>query len=184
LAFFKNKSESLNKKYYSVLMVCTGNVFRSFITERLLTNYFKSNNFNDIIVSSAGIHANPREVKAIIYDLFRENQIDDSPHTPNKLTKQHLKDFDLIIALANNHKDFILENFGKNVFLYNELLYRNTDSVLDVPDVVKDFESNPKEVSKFIIDSFERFFKETPKLAEKIIELRNNSLQTMTNNDK
>lgn len=175
LAVFNNKSEPLTKKQYSVLMVCTGNVFRSFITERLLTNYFKSNNINDIVVSSAGIHANPREVKAIIYDLFKENQIDDSPHSPNRLTKQHLEDFDLVIALANNHKDFIFENFDKNVFLYNELLYGSTDSVLDVPDVVKDFESNPKGVTEFIIDSFGRFFKEAPKLAEKIIELKNSS---------
>lgn len=117
-----------------VLFVCTGNIFRSMSAEYCLRDYMQKNNLNGVTTASAGIHAHPEPVHPVVKGTLEGYGIDISPHKQTKLNQEMMDEHDIVIAMAQNHVDFIKENFGAEVPLYNEIIGKGKTSVIDACD--------------------------------------------------
>ena len=86
-----------------ILFVCSGNAYRSPVAEALLRKLRP-----EIKVDSAGIHpAIPISEAARSY-LGRENATKHLKQAPEGLDKRRLDEYDLIVAMKEEHKDAIL----------------------------------------------------------------------------
>ena len=104
----------------SILITCSGNTARSPVGEYLAKFYAKKHNI-DLIIKSAG------EFNAFTYmqpesqDYLNSKGIDHSDFKPQTLNKALLKKQDLIITMAEHHKNHILKNYGDNQDIKNKI---------------------------------------------------------------
>ncbi|UZN04133.1 low molecular weight phosphatase family protein [Cellulomonas sp. S1-8] len=90
-----------------ILAVCTGNICRSPVVERLLAARLAG---TDVQVASAGTHAvvgNP--VSAPMVPLLQSAGADASGFTAQQLTAELVRDADLVLALTRSHRTAIVE---------------------------------------------------------------------------
>jgi protein-tyrosine-phosphatase len=149
-----------------IVFVCTGNIFRSVSAEFSLKEYLKKNKIRGITVKSGGIIAKPQVTPKSILDPFEILEFDHSKHKQKKVTKDYLKNFDLIVSMASNHKKFIKEKFNIKSVLFNKICYNKNSSIKDITETKLSIRSNPKKSSEYISktinhihDSIPRFFR-------------------------
>ncbi len=82
-----------------ILVLCTGNSCRSQIAEGYLKYFAKDR----AAIFSAGIETHGVNPKAIA--IMREDGIDISSHTSNRIDEYHNIDFDCIITVCDNAKE-------------------------------------------------------------------------------
>ncbi len=88
-----------------VLFVCTGNICRSPLAEALLKQELARRRMDGIDVSSAGTGAwegTPASEGAYLVGL--EHDLDLSGHRARLLTRERVKDADLILTMARHHR--------------------------------------------------------------------------------
>lgn len=117
-----------------ILFVCTGNTFRSMTAEYCLKDYLKKNNKKHV-VSSAGIIARPAQPKQATINALKSLGINALNHKQKRLTKEELKEHDLIVAMAKNHQKYIKEKFNIKSYLFNKIAINKNSSILDDVDV-------------------------------------------------
>lgn len=101
---------TIRSPFLHILFVCTGNICRSPIGERLAAAYAAENGIHDLKVSSAGTRAvigRPihREAAAVLHNLGG----DTSGFAARQLTSKIASAADLIIAMTRTHRDVVLE---------------------------------------------------------------------------
>jgi protein-tyrosine phosphatase len=93
-----------------LLFVCTGNICRSPIAERLSISYAERSNFDDFRVSSAGTHAlaghpiHPYAARAI-----EQQGGDPSRFAARQLTPTIAADADLVVTMTGAHRGDVLK---------------------------------------------------------------------------
>ncbi len=124
-----------------ILFVCTGNVFRSMTAELVLKQYIadKESNWN---VASAGTVAKPQNIhpqtkKTLTYLGIRTDE-----HQQTKLTKEHLKQADIVISMSTDHKECIQNEFASNTILFNKIVRNQDTPLLDNWEAVTDYKTN------------------------------------------
>jgi len=154
-----------------ILFICTGNVFRSMSAEYALKKYLTDNAISGWHISSAGIIAIKESIDQKILNVLKELGIKSINHKQKKLTGKMLNGYDVIIAMAENHKHFIKSKFNhKTVFLFNELAINKKESVWDIEDEVKDYLTNRKAIENKIERTIKYIFNKTPALFKNISE--------------
>lgn len=91
-----------------VLIVCSGNAYRSPVAEALLKKLKP-----EISVDSAGIHASIPISGAARKYLASENAEKHLKHAPEGLNSKKLDEYNLIVAMEPVHKDVILNRCPK-----------------------------------------------------------------------
>jgi protein-tyrosine phosphatase len=94
-----------------ILTVCTGNVCRSPLAEQLLTAEFSG---LDVEVSSAGTQAlvgRPMDDRAARYSAQLGG--DPSSHVARQLTVEHLRDADVVLTAAREHRRAVVETLPR-----------------------------------------------------------------------
>lgn len=103
-----------------VLCVCTGNLCRSVCMALLLGKAWKG----EAEVRSAGTYAmEGYEVPDFTRDLLAAEALDATDHEPRQLTPGAVKEADLVLVAASDHKAWISQRLGTvppNVFLLTE----------------------------------------------------------------
>ncbi len=144
-----------------ILFVCSGNTFRSLSAHLLLEKYVEDNNINDLIVSSAGTRMKSG-LDPVVSETLKKYGVNAEKHTPHRITKKIVESYDLIISMAEEHKDYIKENFNKESVLFNKICHDEDSSVPDIKDVIKDYdkpenrqkiEEHVHKIIKYIHDS-------------------------------
>ena len=144
-----------------VLFVCSGNVYRSVVAEYCLRNFLRKKNVKNISVKSAGITAKPQLVDDQTLKFLKLKGIDASKHKQIKLSKEMINNFDLIIAMHKEHQDFIQNNFGVYVPLFNEIALGKSTSIEDVGEAHADDSEYVKNHTK---NTVEHIYKNTEKI--------------------
>ncbi|MEM8859835.1 MAG: low molecular weight protein arginine phosphatase [Chloroflexota bacterium] len=119
----------------TILVVCTGNTCRSPVVEALLKSYLTEAGYTDWEVFSAGIKASGGEPASkfgaeILLDQFA---IDLSSHRSKKLSHESVNSADLILCMADRHRQFIVAEQPEHqpkVVLLSEM----ADFSHDLPD--------------------------------------------------
>lgn len=120
---------------FRVLFVCTDNIGRSMVAEYLLRDWLTKNNRNDIEVASAGIKADS-DVSSFCVDhvaRLKEMGIEVSVHKRTQVSQAILERSNLVIAMDESQKEWIYDQFGLSVSLYNEIYKREKSSILITP---------------------------------------------------
>jgi len=89
-----------------ILFVCTGNSYRSPVAEALLKKVR-----GDLEVESAGTQPAGMIAPNAKKFLERENALEKLKRTPEGMDQKNLEDYDLIVAMKQNHKNEILTRY-------------------------------------------------------------------------
>ena len=89
-----------------ILFVCTGNSYRSPIAEALLKKVR-----GDLEVESAGTHPAGMVASNAKKFLKKENTLRNLKGAPEGIDQKNLEEYDLIIAMKQNHKNEILRRY-------------------------------------------------------------------------
>ncbi|HDP74246.1 MAG TPA: HIT domain-containing protein [Candidatus Woesearchaeota archaeon] len=146
----------------SILFVCNGNVFRSMAAELAFKKHLAENNIKGWKVSSAGIFARKEPIDPKTIEVLKKKGVKSIRHKRKKLTKEMLKQHDIVVAMAKDQLEYIKNKLKhKYVLLFNELAIDKKTSVLDVEDEVKDHADNRKAVERKIERTIRNIFKRT-----------------------
>lgn len=149
----------------SILFICTGNTFRSMSAEYAFKKYLSDNKINGWKAASAGIVAEKKPINPKTLEVLEKMGVKIGNRKPVKLNGKMLRDYDIVVCLAENHFDFLNSEFGyKNALLFNELAEGKKVSIWDVGDEVKDHKTNKKAVNKKIENTIKEIFQKTPRL--------------------
>jgi protein-tyrosine phosphatase len=154
----------------SVLFICTGNVFRSVTAEYALRT--KLGPDARLIVGSAGIEARPQALHPMIVEYLRAKGADPSAHVQRRLTRELLESADLAIAMGFDHRDFIREQFGSNVHLFNQVCFDKEEPVLDVHEAIPDWQSNMDQARAYVQSVVDHIWDATPALLARLPHYR------------
>jgi len=109
----------------TILVVCTANVCRSPVAAALLRDGLRKRGLTDWVVRSAGTWAQEK-VRASQYsvELMAERGLDISNHQAEMITRQHLKDADLVLCMESGHAEALRVEFPRSadkIFLMSEM---------------------------------------------------------------
>ncbi len=111
---------SIDKKF-TILFVCTGNSCRSPIAEGLMKSKLPAELKNKVVIRSAGtlgLNGNPATEFAVA--VAKELGADISQHRSQGLSKELVREADVIFAMAPEHKTYVERTYPDvrdNVFL-------------------------------------------------------------------
>ncbi len=130
-------------KIYHILFVCSGNACRSPMAEGLLKKKLYPDFLKKVKIESAGtlgLVGSPATPMAI--QVAQEKGVDISSHQSKALTKELVASADLIIVMANHHKEFIRNNFPDfidKVYLLTEFGSEDNEEIQEfssIPDPI------------------------------------------------
>ncbi|MGZ4851553.1 MAG: arsenate-mycothiol transferase ArsC [Candidatus Bathyarchaeia archaeon] len=100
------KPESMKKEndVHRILFVCTGNAYRSPISEALLKKLRP-----DLDVDSAGIKIARKITREAKEYLISEDAAQYLKKTPDNIDSKKLEQYDIIIAMQKRHRDVVLK---------------------------------------------------------------------------
>lgn len=150
----------------SILFVCTGNVFRSMAAEYALRAHLGRH--SPYRVESAGIEAKPKTIHPVISNRLIRKGINPSAHIPRLLTKELVKQNDLIIAMGLGHREFIQERFGVKVPLFNEVSFGQETPILDLHEAIPDWERDIDEARAYVESVIDHICEAIPKLVTRL----------------
>jgi protein-tyrosine phosphatase len=161
----------IKKKVKSVIFICTGNIFRSVSAEYCLKQYLSKNKISGWTVGSAGIRAEKDRMSRTVVSTLKQLGVKEINHVQRKVNRDLLNSYDVVVAMAQNHIDFLQDEFGfKRAIMFNELAAGKKSSVLDVEDEVSDPKNNLKAVQKKLESTVRYINSKTPALFSNIQE--------------
>jgi protein-tyrosine phosphatase len=96
----------------NILIVCTANINRSFMAERILKGHLKKQGMSHVHVSSAALlDMQGAEADPVAAELLRENGYDGSGHQSSLLTESRIDGADLILVMEDSQMRLILDQF-------------------------------------------------------------------------
>lgn len=153
-----------------ILFVCTGNIFRSLTAEYALRKVLGAR--SDVTVASAGTEDFPYVVAPPVRDYLLARGLDVSRHHRRTLTAQILQEPGPVIAMSTEHRFVLAERFNRrDVPLFTEACGLPTESLPDVNEVVRDYETNPVAVEAHVRMIIDRIIELTPHLASRLQQL-------------
>ncbi len=97
-----------DKERFRVLFLCTGNSCRSPMAEGILKKMLREKGVENFEVSSAGISTlNGVPASLFAMEVSRARNVDLSQHRSRQLNKKILRKADLILAMSDEHLEYI-----------------------------------------------------------------------------
>jgi protein-tyrosine phosphatase len=149
-----------------VLFVCTGNVFRSLTAEYALRAAL--NGRADIAVASAGTEDRAQLIPPEISGYLLGKGLDVGLHRRRTLTGEIVEATHLVIAMSFDHREFILQRFGRRAPLFLECCGEAAAPMLDIHEAVPDFLSNKVAAVAYLRSTMDRIVELAPRLAGRI----------------
>jgi len=138
----------------NIMFVCTDNFTRSVIAEFCMKDFLQRNNKTSIKVASAGIRAESdiSKYSTIHFKIMNELNIDTTDFKRTLFDEKYFKEYDIIIAMSELHRDYIKEQYNREIPLFNEVYNGQKTAVnIGAPDSEDFMEQMNKLVHYFYI---------------------------------
>ncbi len=139
----------LSSRAMNILYICTGNVFRSMSAEYLTKKYIMDNHLSHLIVSSAWTVANPEVPFSETIERLVFYGCDASHHLQRRISPEILWAQDLIICMAEHHRQSI-RSLWYDAVLFNEIAYGISKDVLDDTEYMQQYWSETFDISSYV----------------------------------
>ena len=150
-----------------VLLVCTGNIFRSLTAEYALRRALGAS--GEIVVGSAGTEDFPYVVRPVVANYLLAHGLDVSGHQRRTLTASLLQEARLVIAMSTEHRAELAERFGRrDVPLFTEACGLPSAPLPDIEEVIPDFATNAAAVEAHVRMTIDRIIELTPRLVDRL----------------
>ena len=153
-----------------ILFVCTGNIFRSLTAEYALRRELGAQ--SALVVASAGTDDYPHVVRPNVRDYLLAKGLDVRAHRRRTLTREILKESELVIAMSTDHQRFLAERFALRAPVFLEACGGACEALPDIEDVVLDYRTNAAAVDAHVRKTIDLIIEQTPRLARRLQELR------------
>lgn len=133
----KSGSKRINRKQFTVLFVCSGNSCRSPMAKGIFDKIVKDDTRKivDITSLSAGtLPINGQLPTENAQKAVLKYGADIQHHLSAQLNKERIKMADLILAMEQKHKDFILEMYPRakpKTFVITNYIGKSTEGIID-----------------------------------------------------
>ncbi|MEE6452797.1 hypothetical protein RAH41_19720 [Gottfriedia acidiceleris] len=119
----------------NILFVCTDNFTRSIIAEFCMKDYLQKTNNTSVKVVSAGIRANNdiSKYSTIHFNIMNEMGIDTTGFNRLQFNESCFENFDLIIGMSELHKEYIKQEYDREIRLFNEV-YNGLHTAVNIGD--------------------------------------------------
>ncbi len=167
--FIGKTANADNMKKKKIIFICTGNIFRSMSAEHTFRKYLEDNHIQDWEADSAGIHPSRKHPDPKTIEVLGEMNIRNIHHQQKRATSELLKECDIVVAMAQNHYDFIKSKLHcDRVRLFNDLAIHKNTSIWDIEDDVKDHATNRAAVERKIEQTVRYIAEKAPLLYDDI----------------
>jgi protein-tyrosine-phosphatase len=125
----------------NILFVCTANISRSYMAERILKKKLRDKKRTDVVVSSAGLYdmgGAPGDPPAA--DLLARSGFDGSGHHSRLLTEAMIDEADKVVVMEESHRKALRELYpgkGGKVSLLKSYSPASQGSDVDIKDCHK-----------------------------------------------
>lgn len=150
----------------SILFVCTGNIFRSVSAEYALKHRLGPH--TALRIASAGTRADQGEGHWRIHEYLGRKGIDSKAHRPRRVSEHILAAHELVVAMGEDHRAFLREEFGRESVLFNELCHGESTPVLDLHEAVDDWLTNERAAWDYIHRTIDYIWESSARIAEKM----------------
>lgn len=139
-----------------IMFVCTGNICRSAMAERLLKKKIKEKDLEkEFYVCSSGISAYPNDVSTYeaVYVMQNEYGIDIKDHRATNVKASKIKEMDLILAMTKSHKDMLIMMFPElkeKIYTIKEYVGLQGDVLDPYGGTIKIYSNCAKELNEYI----------------------------------
>lgn len=144
-----------------ILFLCTDNYTRSVTAEFCLINYIKTNHIGHIEVASAGFNSNSdlSKFSNAHFDRMNALDIDTSAFVRTQFIERFFEEFDVIVGMGKEHKDYVKQTFGRTIYVFNEIYMYEEESVVVPPPDSPEFMNAIKNMVDYINDAMPMFVK-------------------------
>jgi len=151
---------------YTILFVCTGNIFRSLTADVALRRLLADN--PGFHVSSAGTDDYPHVVRPYTGAYLRSKGFDVSGHQRRTLTGSILAESRLVVSMSTDHQATIRERFGRETPLFLEACGLEPEWLPDIEDVIPDYRTNRPAVEAHVRETVDRIIELAPRMARNL----------------
>ncbi|KOR90355.1 hypothetical protein [Paenibacillus solani] len=138
-----------------ILFLCTDNFTRSIIAEFCFKDYLKKNHITDVQVASAGIRADSdiSRYSDLHFRIMSSMNIDTSEFKRTQFNDEAFLKYDIIIGMSELHKEFVKNEYTKDIYLFNEVYKgQNTPVNIGAPNS-EDFEEKMRQLIEYFISA-------------------------------
>ena len=119
-----------------IMFVCTGNICRSAMADKMLAKRVEEENLN-IEVYSSGTFAEIGDYPTVeAIEVMEEYGIDLRPHRATNIRRSNIEEMDLILCATTTHKNMVLQlypNLAGQVYTMKEYV-GDTQNGIDISD--------------------------------------------------
>jgi len=151
---------------HSILFVCTGNIFRSMVAEYAVRAQVGPE--SRYLIESAGITAKPQTIHPVIRARLTQKGADPSAHIQRMLTRNVIDRMDLIIAMGEDHREFIQREFGRTAPLFNQVSCCQETPILDLHEALPDWERDLGQARDYIESVIDHIWSAAPALVARL----------------
>jgi protein-tyrosine phosphatase len=151
---------------HSILFVCTGNIFRSMVAEYAVRAQVGPE--SRYLIESAGITAKPQTIHPVIRARLTQKGADPSAHIQQMLTQNVIDRMDLIIAMGEDHREFIQREFGRTAPLFNQVSCGQETPILDLHEALPDWERDLGQARNYIESVIDHIWNAAPALVARL----------------
>ena len=142
-----------------IMFVCTDNFTRSITAELCLRHYLNEQDMQDIVCASSGTHSNS-DVSRLLKDHFErmtELGVDISEFSRLQFSEKFLSEYDVIVAMAKAHQDYIQNEYKERIPLFNEIYKGKEISVVIKAIDEEEIRAELREMVDYINSAIPRF---------------------------
>jgi protein-tyrosine phosphatase len=124
----------------SILLMCTGNIFRSMTAEYALKAMLDPRLL--VRVSSAETVALSQEMHPDVHAYLVQRGVDPSLHRQRRVSAVPLLASDLVIAMSTDHQAFLVNTYTYRAPLFHDVCHGRSEPLLDVWEAIPTWETD------------------------------------------
>lgn len=151
-----------------ILFVCSGNIFRSLTAELSLKKACHELQLPFQFHSAGTVGRAELKIFPDTAAHLTRLGFDISHHISRKLTPPLLEESDFIIAMGQDHQDFVQKNFGLIAPLFLEVATGEKKAIPDHWEVIPDHETNHEATRRYIEETIDLIHQHSHLLAKRL----------------